>query len=236
MAATTKKTTSGNTKTEEKFDVVLKAKGVAVLQLVKEVKEIMNLSIGDAKSIVDNPPAVIVSGVSKTTAVRMSKKLEDTGAKVAIVATKNTTTVKKTTSKDVLAKLKEKFDEVYDDNGVYSVKSNGKWGFADANGVVKIKPCFTGIDEEWIEDIITTWGPGGVGFVNKKLEEIAKPQFGGATPFQNGISAVKQKSSGKWGVIDKNGKTVVPFVFDSLERLHNGKYEVKIGPLTLISK
>ena len=143
---------------------------------------------------------------------------------------------KKATAKDVLATLKSKYDEVYNDGGVYSIKLNGKWGFADTSGTVKIKPCFTGIGEEWIEDIITTWGTGGVGFVNKKLEEIAKPQFGSSYPFKNGITAVKQKSGGKWGMIDKKGKTVVPFVFDSIERLSSGKYELKIGPLTLVSK
>jgi hypothetical protein len=81
---------------------------------------------------------------------------------MATTTKKTTTPVKKTatakssakklTAKEVLAMLKSKYDEVYDDGGVYSIKLNGKWGFADANGVVKIKPSFTGIGEEWIED------------------------------------------------------------------------------------
>ena len=149
-------------------------------------------------------------------------------------AAKKATTAKKLSSKEVLAMLKEKYDEVYDDGGVYSVKHNGKWGFADANGVIKIKPCFTGIETDWTEDIMTTWGASGVGFINKKLEEIAKPQFGSSLPFKNGITAVRQKG-GKWGIMDKKGKMVTPFVFDELNR-SNGKYEVKIGSLTFVSK
>lgn len=83
---------------------------------------------------------------------------------------------------------------------------------------------------------MTTWGAGGVGFINKNLEEVAKPQFGSLYPFKNGKTAVQQKSSRKWGFIDNKGKTIVPFVFDNIERLHSGKYEVKIGPFVFISK
>ncbi len=155
-----------------------------------------------------------------------------TTTKRTITAPKST--IKKQSFKEVLAMLKEKYDEVYDDDGVYSVKLNGKWGFADANGTIKIKPCFTGIGEEWVEDIITTWGTGGIGFVNKKLEEIAKPQFSRSLPFNNGITAVMQKG-GKWGLMDKKGKMITPFVFDNLDR-SNGKYEVRIGSFTFVSK
>lgn len=164
---------------------------------------------------------------------------------MATTTKKTTTPVKKTatakssakklTAKEVLAMLKSKYDEVYDDGGVYSIKLNGKWGFADANGVVKIKPSFTGIGEEWVEDIITTWGNGGVGFVNRKLEEISKPQFSVAGSFKKGVAAVKQKT-GKWGFIDKKGKTVVPFVFDNIISLSGGKFQVEVGPFVFITK
>ena len=166
--------------------------------------------------------------MAKTTTTKKTTTKKTTAAK-------KTTTAKKT-AKEIMAMLKSKYDEVYDDGGVYSIKLNGKWGFADASGTVKIKPCYTGIETDWTEDIMTTWGAGGVGFINKKLEEIAKPQFGSSYPFKNGKTAVQQKSSGKWGFIDNKGKTIVPFVFDSIERLHSGKYEVKIGPFVFISK
>ena len=87
--------------------------------------------------------------------------------------TTDTKTAKKITPKEILAILKAKYDEVFDDGGVYTIKGNGKWGFADANGDVKIKPCFSALGEEWCDNIIVTYGSGGLGFVNKKLEEIA---------------------------------------------------------------
>lgn len=158
-----------------------------------------------------------------------------TTAKPAAKKTTAKPAAKKLSPKEVLAMLKEKYDEVSDCGGVYRVKHNGKWGFADANGVIKIKPCFTGIETSWTEDIMTTWGTSGVGFINKKLEEIAKPQLGSSLPFKNGITAVRQKS-GKWGIMDKKGKMITPFIFDELKRSNNGTYEVKIGSLTFVSK
>lgn len=145
------------------------------------------------------------------------------------------TATKKITSKNVLAMLKGKYDEVYNDGSVYCIKHNGKWGFADANGEIKIKPCFTGIGEEWIEDIIPTWGDGGIGFVNKKLKVIAKPQFSRASDFRKGVATVMQKS-GKWGLIDKTGKIVIPFVFDNINFTSNGKIEAKIGSFIFVTK
>ena len=150
---------------------------------------------------------------------------------------KKTTTVKsakKLTSKEILAMLKAKYDEVFDDGGVYTIKGNGKWGFADANGDVKIKPCFSRVGEEWCDNIIVTYGAEGIGFVNKKLEEIAKPQFSAAGNFQKGMAAIKSKS-GKWGIIDKKGKIIVPLIFDSIT-ISGGKITAKIGALEFITK
>jgi hypothetical protein len=131
--------------------------------------------------------------------------------------------------------LKAKYDEAFDDGGVYCIKKDGKWGFADAKGEIKIKPTYTGISEEWTEDIITTWAAGGIGFVNKQLKEIVKPQFRCANFFHKGFSAVQQKN-GKWGIIDNKGKTVVPFVFDHIEHTKSGKMEATIGTLKFITK
>ena len=72
-----------------------------------------------------------------------------TTKKTAIKKTTATKLPKKLTPKEILAMLKTKYDEVFDDEGVYTIKGNGKWGFADTNGDVKIKPCFARVGEEW---------------------------------------------------------------------------------------
>ena len=156
-------------------------------------------------------------------------------------AAKKTTTTKKVapksakkmTPKEVLAMLKAKYDQVFDDGGVYAIKSNGKWGFADANGNVKIKPCYSALGDSWVEGAIAIWGTGGIGFLNKNLKEIVKPQFAVTSDFKNGIATVKKQN--KWGIIDKNGKVVVPLVFDSMERYGN-KIIAKIGSFEFVTK
>lgn len=157
-----------------------------------------------------------------------------TTKKTAIKKTTATKLPKKLTPKEILAMLKTKHDEVFDDGGVYTIKGNGKWGFADTNGDVKIKPCFARVGEEWCDNIIVIYGSGGIGFVNKKLEVIAKPQFSAAGNFQKGMAAVKSKS-GKWGIIDKKGKIIVPLIFDSIT-ISGGKITAKIGALEFMTK
>ena len=103
VATKNTKTATGNIKTEEKFDVVLKTKGAAYLRLIKEVRDINKSTLDEAKSIVDNLPAVIVSGVSKTKAIDVGKVLEDTGSKVAIVASKKAKTSKPTSKASELS-------------------------------------------------------------------------------------------------------------------------------------
>ena len=149
-------------------------------------------------------------------------------------ATKKTTTktsvsktVKKLTPKEIVANLEKEGYEVFRDGNVYCIKRNDKWGFADASGEIKIKPKFDGIGEEWVEDIIPTWGKGGLGFVNKKLEEIVTPKYGLSRAFNNGFAAVAKNH--KWGFIDKKGREVVSLIYDDVEDFKGDKAKVKLG-------
>lgn len=173
--------------------------------------------------------------MAKTTTTKKTTTAKKTTATKSAAVKKTTTAAKKLSSNDILAMLKAKYDEAFDDGGVYCIKKGGKWGFADAKGEIKIKPTYTGIGEEWIEDIITTWAASGIGFVNKQLREIVKPQFRNATPFRKGFAAVRQKN-GKWGIIDNKGKSVVPFVFDNIEYTSSGKIEATIGTFKFTTK
>ncbi|MEW5691924.1 MAG: 50S ribosomal protein L7/L12 [Candidatus Hydrogenedentota bacterium] len=71
---------------EEKteFDVIMTAVGDKKIQVVKEVKTIINKDLKESKTLVDNIPAVIVSKVSKEKAEEIKTKLEAVGATVEI--------------------------------------------------------------------------------------------------------------------------------------------------------
>ena len=66
------------------FDVILKNAGQAKLQVIKAVKEIAGLSLGDAKALVDGAPKAVKEGVSKEEAESIKGQLEEAGAEVEL--------------------------------------------------------------------------------------------------------------------------------------------------------
>ena len=66
------------------FDVILKNAGQAKLQVIKAVKEIAGLSLGDAKALVDGAPKAVKEGVSKEEAEQIKGQLEEAGAEVEL--------------------------------------------------------------------------------------------------------------------------------------------------------
>ena len=66
------------------FDVILKAAGQAKLQVIKVVKDIAGLSLGDAKALVDGAPKAVKEGISKDEAEAAKAKLEEVGAKIEL--------------------------------------------------------------------------------------------------------------------------------------------------------
>ena len=66
------------------FDVILKSAGQAKLQVIKAVKELAGLSLGDAKALVDGAPKAVKEGVSKEEAEALKAALEDAGAEVEL--------------------------------------------------------------------------------------------------------------------------------------------------------
>jgi large subunit ribosomal protein L7/L12 len=71
---------------EEKtsFDVVLEAAGEKKIQVIKEVRALTNLGLGEAKAIVDGAPGVVLEGANKETAEKAKAALEEAGATVTL--------------------------------------------------------------------------------------------------------------------------------------------------------
>jgi large subunit ribosomal protein L7/L12 len=71
---------------EEKseFDVILESAGDQKIQVIKEVRAITNLGLGEAKALVDGAPKAILEGAKKDVAEDAKAKLEAAGAKVTL--------------------------------------------------------------------------------------------------------------------------------------------------------
>ena len=75
-------TAAEDEKTE--FTVTLKDAGAQKVAVIKAVKEITGLGLGESKAIVDGAPAPVKEKVSKDEAEAAKKTLEDAGASVEL--------------------------------------------------------------------------------------------------------------------------------------------------------
>ncbi len=66
------------------FDVVLKSGGANKLNVIKEVKNLLNLGLKEAKDMVDGAPSVMKQGVSKEEANSLKDALVAAGAEVEV--------------------------------------------------------------------------------------------------------------------------------------------------------
>jgi large subunit ribosomal protein L7/L12 len=71
---------------EEKgsFDVVLEAAGDKKIQVIKEVRALTSLGLGEAKALVDGAPSTVLEGANKETADKAKAQLEEAGATVTL--------------------------------------------------------------------------------------------------------------------------------------------------------
>jgi large subunit ribosomal protein L7/L12 len=77
---------AGGDAAEEKdsFDVVLDAAGDQKIQVIKEVRALTNLGLGEAKALVDGAPSTILEGANKEAAEKAKAALEAAGGKVTL--------------------------------------------------------------------------------------------------------------------------------------------------------
>ena len=71
--------------TKSEYDVVLKDAGSQKVAVIKAVKDITNLGLGEAKALVDGAPKTILEKAKTEDAEEAKKKLEEAGATVELV-------------------------------------------------------------------------------------------------------------------------------------------------------
>ncbi|MBK5238136.1 MAG: 50S ribosomal protein L7/L12 [Actinomycetales bacterium] len=69
---------------KDSFDVILESAGEKKIQVIKEVRALTNLGLGEAKAVVDGAPAPVLEGVNKETAEKAKAQLEEAGATVTL--------------------------------------------------------------------------------------------------------------------------------------------------------
>ena len=71
---------------EEKteFDVVIKDPGAKKIDVIKVIRQLTSLGLGEAKTMAETAGAKVVTGVGKDAANEAKKKLEEAGASVVL--------------------------------------------------------------------------------------------------------------------------------------------------------
>ena len=75
---------AGAAEEKDSFDVILESAGDQKIQVIKEVRGITNLGLGEAKALVDGAPKAVLEGAKKEVAEDAKAKLEAAGAKVTL--------------------------------------------------------------------------------------------------------------------------------------------------------
>ena len=69
---------------QTEFDVILTGDGGKKINVIKEVRAITQLGLGEAKALVEGAPKPIKEGVSKAEAEEIKKKIEEAGGTVEL--------------------------------------------------------------------------------------------------------------------------------------------------------
>ncbi len=69
---------------QDEFDVVLEAIGEKKIQVIKEVRALTSLGLGEAKTLVESAPKAVLEKVNKEAADKAKAALEAAGATVSI--------------------------------------------------------------------------------------------------------------------------------------------------------
>ncbi len=69
---------------KDSFDVVLEAAGDKKIQVIKVVRELTSLGLGEAKAVVDGAPKAVLEGANKDAAEKAKAALEAAGATVTL--------------------------------------------------------------------------------------------------------------------------------------------------------
>ncbi len=104
---------------------------------------------------------------------------------------------------------------------LYPVEVDGKWGFIDNTGTIKIAPAFETAYVDFSEGLAPV-DPAGppyrFGYIDTSGDMVIEPQFASAGQFSEGMAEVgdrDQGDGGKWGAIDTSGALVIPMQYDT---------------------
>lgn len=112
--------------------------------------------------------------------------------------------------------------------GYRAIQKDGKWGFVDAQGRLRIANRYDGV-KHFSEGLAPFYLRNKWGFITKEDKIVIHPTYEDAEPFLHGFSIIKQK--GFYGLLNKSNEVVLPCRFERISRLPGGFFELQNGQL-----
>ncbi len=107
--------------------------------------------------------------------------------------------------------------------GLIGIKRDGKFGFVDTRGRLRIANRYDNIGE-FHDGLAPVSLLGKWGFINKMDQIVIQPTFDTTENFDNKLALVSR--NGKFGLIDVDGNTLLELRYDSIKKLSNGYFKV----------
>lgn len=123
----------------------------------------------------------------------------------------------------------EATEKIFEESeGLRAIKRNGKYGFIDAQGRLRIANRYEGV-QKFSEGLAPVKILGKWGFINHQDNIAIQPVYEEVFAFKKGFALVRQKDL--FGLVDKNGKLVLPVRYESIEMLPSGNFLIRQGKL-----
>lgn len=102
-----------------------------------------------------------------------------------------------------------------------SAKRNGRWGFVDSQGRLRISNRYEGT-QPFNEEFAAVKLRGRWGFIDKGENLKVQPHYENVSSFRSGLAIVKENE--RFGLINKEGQEVLAVIYPWIERSINGNY------------
>jgi hypothetical protein len=120
-------------------------------------------------------------------------------------------------------------DKIFEESeGLRGILKNGKYGFIDAQGRLRIANRYEGVGK-FSEDLAPAKIRGKWGFINRQDQIAIQPVYDEVGLFKNGIAFVRLQQN--WGMIDKTGKVLLPVRYQQVKLLPGKNFLIQINDL-----
>ena len=114
----------------------------------------------------------------------------------------------------------EPIEKIFEESeGLRGIQKNGKFGFIDSQGRLRIANRYEGI-QRFSEGLAPAMIRGRWGYINHEDKIAIQPIYDEVGEFRNGFALVKQK--GMYGLINKQGVQVLQTRYESIEITFDG--------------